>query len=71
MESMANDLIHSFLPAGFGTVDDQVRVEQKSPALSGTKARAKSKLLFEVCIMQDDKEIGQRLHRRIIHRGTG
>jgi predicted thioesterase len=48
-------------------------------SLSGTKLTAKSKgleadrckLLFEVCVMQEDKVIGEGLHRRTILKGTG
>ena len=79
MESIVNDLIRSLLPVGFGTVDDQVRVEQKSPALSGTNVTAKSKLLeadgrkllSDVCVVQDDKVIGEGVHRRIIIKVAG
>jgi fluoroacetyl-CoA thioesterase len=79
MESIANDLIQSLLPAGFVTVGDEVRVEQKAPALSRTKVRAKSKLLeadgrkllSDVCVMQDDKVIGEGLHLRTIVKVAG
>jgi predicted thioesterase len=62
MESVANNLIQPLLPAGFVTVGYEVSVKHKSPALSGTKGTAKSerleadgrKLLFEMCVMQED-----------------
>ncbi len=40
----------------------------------GLKDRLKGdrgKLLFEVCVMQEDEVIGEGLHRRIIIKGAG
>lgn len=79
MESVANDLIRSLLPAGFVTVGYEVSVKHKAPAFSGTRVTAKSKLLeadrtkllFEVCVMQEDKVIGEGLHRRTIIKVAG
>ena len=79
MEPVANDLIQPWIPAGFVTVGYEVSVKHKSPALSGTKVTAKRKqleadgrkLLSEMCVIQEDRVIGQSLHRRIILKGTG
>jgi predicted thioesterase len=79
MESVANDLIRSLLPAGCVTLGHEVSVKHKATAFSGTKVTAKSKLLeadrtkllFEVCVMQEDKVIEEGLHRRTIIKVAG
>jgi len=79
MESVASDLIQPLLPAGFVTVGYEVSVKHKAPTLSGTKVTARSKLLeadgrkllFEVCVMQEDKVIGEGFHRRTIIKVAG
>lgn len=79
MESVGNDLIQPLLPAGFVTVGYEVSVKHNAPALSGTKVTAKSKLLeadgrkvlFEVCVMQGDKVVGEGLRRMTIIKVVG
>ena len=79
MEPVANDLIQPLLRAGLVTIGDEVSVKHKAPALSRTKERTKSKLfeadgrklLFEVCVIQGDKVIGEGLHRRPLIKVAG
>lgn len=79
MESVAYHSVQPLLPPGSVTVGYEVHVKHKAPAPLGAVIRVSSrllevdgrKLLFEVRVLQDERIIGEGLHRRTIVQSFG
>jgi fluoroacetyl-CoA thioesterase len=74
METVCEQLIHSLTPSEFTSVGYEVNIKHKAPAFLGSQVKvwcevqevAGRKILLKVRVTQEDKVIGEGLHRRTI-----
>lgn len=74
MEQVSWDMVQPLLPPGYTSVGYEVNIKHKAAALVGAQIKVWCKLLeadgrklqFEVRVTEQDKVIGEGLHRRTI-----